>query len=139
VADDTVNIAGLYQAAQGRQLVKLVALGGELDGAGFDNFTYFWRYSTIDRPHPLEKRGNLPCPLPRSEEGANQERHSTRPFYFFLAGAALPLTPPLGFLTFFLPLLPIITSCLIELSISLYQNIVISDTTACPPVLELIK
>jgi len=38
ITDDAVDIAGLYQAAQRRQFIKLVALRGELRGAGFNYF-----------------------------------------------------------------------------------------------------
>jgi len=53
VADDAIDITGLYKRAEGRQPVKLIALGGELGGAGFDDFRDFvWRL-LIDEPYPL--------------------------------------------------------------------------------------
>ena len=41
VADNTVNVAGLDHAAERRQFVKLVALGGKGGGAGFNYFGDF--------------------------------------------------------------------------------------------------
>jgi hypothetical protein len=39
VIDDAVDVAGLDQAAQRRQFIKLVALRCELRGAGFNYFS----------------------------------------------------------------------------------------------------
>jgi hypothetical protein len=41
VIDDAVDVSRPDQATQRRQLVKLVALGRELGGAGFDDFGDF--------------------------------------------------------------------------------------------------
>ena len=41
--NDTIDIPCFYQAAQGRYLIKLVALGDETGGARLDNFSdLFW-------------------------------------------------------------------------------------------------
>lgn len=53
LSDDAVDVARPDQAAEGWELVKLVALGGELGGAGLDYFRDFIRCPVIDKPHPL--------------------------------------------------------------------------------------
>jgi hypothetical protein len=41
--DDCIDIPGLYQAAERRNIVKLVTLGSEPGGLGFDDFRDFFR------------------------------------------------------------------------------------------------
>jgi hypothetical protein len=53
VTNDAVDITGLYQAAEGRQLVEFIALGGKLRRRGFNDFGDFIRCLDINKPHPL--------------------------------------------------------------------------------------
>ena len=61
VGDDAVNIIGPDEAAEGRHLIKLVALGGELDDGGFDNLRYFFCFFSHGFPfskcHPSLRSG----------------------------------------------------------------------------------